>query len=297
MRTVWAGCLWLFAGLAQAADAPFLWQLQGAKATHYLMGSVHLLPPSAHPLPAAYDTAYAAAETVVFESDIGTLADPKTQLRLLNDAMAPGGLKPLVGEELYRRVQDYAAARDLPPQICDGFKPWFCAMTLELLAFVKSDYRSDLGIDQHYYARASGARKTILWLEDPGAHLKIFTAMPEPLALQLLVATLKEQGGDGATPEQLLQAWRSNDVAGLEVILNQFRQEQPLLYERILSARNRAWLPRLTAMLDSATPHLVIVGAAHLPGVDGLLQLLKARGYSASPIAGVSSQRTEPAKP
>lgn len=305
MKSCAAWLLCLFAGLAQAAEvvvpapacsrdasasctAPFLWQVEGAKARHYLMGSVHLLPESAYPLPAAYEAAYAAAEAVVFESDIGALSDPKTQLKLLNDATAPAGLKTLVGAELYQRVQDFAVAKDLPPQICDSFKPWFCAMTLELLAFMKSDYRSDLGLDQHYYARAASAQKSILWLEEPAAHLKIFTAMPEPVALQLLVATLQEQGDDGVTPEQLLQAWRSNDVAGLEKILGTFRQEQPLLYERILSARNRAWMPRLTAMLDSATPHLVLVGAAHLPGADGLLPLLKARGYIVTPVTGAA---------
>src|SRR2546423_180705 len=114
MKTLLLATL-LIAGAAQAADAPFLWEVQGPKTRHYLMGSVHLLPQAAYPLPPALEAAFAAADTLVLESDLATLTDAQTQMHLLADGSAPDGLKSQVGAALYQRVQAYAAAHDLPP--------------------------------------------------------------------------------------------------------------------------------------------------------------------------------------
>lgn len=271
-------------GASCAADAPFLWEVKGAKTTHYLMGSVHLLPQSAYPLPAALNAAYNAAESLVFESDLTALAAPKNQMQMLADAQAPeGGLKGLIGAPLYLRVQEYANNRKLSPAICDSFKAWFCALTLEVLTFTESEYRPDLGLDQHFYAQASTAKKSILWLEEPAAHLKLFSAMPDTVALQMLTATLDQGGSDGTSPEELLKAWQENDVAALEQLAARFKQEAPELHERLLTARNRAWMPRLTQLLGGESKQLIMVGAAHLVGPDGLVALLKAAGLAVVP--------------
>lgn len=287
----------LFGAGAQAAGAPFLWQVQTPKTKHYLMGSVHLLPENAYPLPPALDAAYKGADTLVFESDIAALSDPKTQLQMLAEAKSDAGLKAQAGDELYARVRAYAEKNGLPPELCDNFKAWFCALTLELTSFQASDYRPDLGIDQHYYALGSSAQKTILWLEEPAAHLKLFTAMPDNVAAQLLAAALDEHGSGGISPDELLKAWQGNDVAALDALVTQFKTEQPLLYDRLLAARNRAWLPRLQKLLAGDHAQLVIVGAAHLVGSDGLVALLKAQGYAVTPVALPAPPLTTPATP
>lgn len=287
----------MLCGTVHAATAPFLWQVQGPKAKHYLMGSVHLLPEDAYPLPQALDAAYKEADALVFESDIAALADPKTQLQMLADAKSADGLKAQIGDELYQRVRGYAVAHDLPPEACDHFKAWFCALTLELLSFQKSNYRPDLGLDQHFYTRATGEQKTILWLEEPAAHLKLFTAMPDAVATQMLAAALNEQGSIGVTPEQLLKAWQDNDAAALETLVADFRQQEPLLFDRLLAARNRAWLPRVEKLFASADTQLVVVGAAHLVGADGLVALLKAQGYAVTAIAATPAAGEQSANP
>lgn len=293
-RALFALLALTFGVAAQAATAPFLWQVQTPKAKHYLMGSVHLLPENAYPLPPALDAAYKGADTLVFESDIAALSDPKTQLQMLAEAKADSGLKAQVGDELYARVRAYAENNGLPPELCDNFKAWFCALTLELTSFQASDYRPDLGIDQHYYALGNSAQKTILWLEEPAAHLKLFTAMPDNVAAQLLAAALDEHGSGGISPDDLLKAWQGNDVAALDALVAQFKTEQPLLYERLLAARNRAWLPRLQKLLAADHTQLVIVGAAHLVGSDGLVALLKAQGYAVTPVAPPATPEAAP---
>lgn len=287
----------LFCGVAAAADAPFLWEVKGAKATHYLMGSVHLLPESAYPLPAVMDEAYGKADVLVFETNIDALNEPATQAKLFAAGTATEGLAAMAGPALHARVQDYARAKGIPAEVCDRFKPWYCALNLQMAALVNAGFKLELSLDLHYYARARSVQKSILWLEDPGPHLKLFIDMPDADAKQLLAGTLDDQTSSGGSPEQLAQIWKSGDMAALEKLVAGFKQESPTLYERLLAARNRMWMPRLEKMFGEDTTHLVIVGVAHMAGPDGLLNLLKARGYAvtAVPAAAAGDAPTAPA--
>ena len=56
-------------------------------------------------------------------------------------------------------------------------------------------------------------------------------------------------------------------------------KKEPAIYERLLVARNRNWLPQLEALFNRSGRAFVVVGAAHLIGPDGLIAMLKAKGY------------------
>ncbi len=294
MKQLLALALLLAGSAAGAADAPFLWEITGPKAHHYLMGSVHLLPETAYPLPSALDHAYAAADTLVLESDLAALTSPQLQAQMLAMGSTATGLKSEVGEALYQRVQAYARAHAISAQICDSLKAWYCALTLEVMTFQQTGSRSELGLDQHYYEQALAAHKTIRWLEDPQVQLDVFAGMPAAASLEMLEGTLDEQGSEGGSPEELLSAWQRSDVAALEKLVREFRQTQPALYQRILTARNRAWTPRLVQLVKLPRTQLVIVGAAHLIGSDGLVQQLRARGYKVQAVPQMVDAATPP---
>jgi uncharacterized protein YbaP (TraB family) len=286
-KIIASAVLFLLCASAAAADnAPFLWQVKGKKATHYLMGSMHLLPDSALPLPAGLDRAYRQAQGVVFETDFATLADPKTQLAMLDAASAAQGLQALIPPALYARLKQRASALQMPLDTsCDPYKAWFCAMTLELFVFQKAGFTPDNGIDQQYYNRALQDGKPIHWLEDPEAHLALFTQMPPDMAQQYLAATLDDQTSSGESPASLLRLWQSGDTAGLAKRVAELKARHPQAYARLLSDRNRDWLPRLGTLLDGEGSQLIITGAAHDVGPDGLPTLLRALGYDVQPVA------------
>jgi uncharacterized protein len=263
-----------------ANDAPFLWEIQGAKAKHYLMGSVHLLPASTQPLPAALENAYAKSKGIAFESDLASLADPKSQLAMFNAAVAPNGLRPLVSKEVYERLQKTAHDLNMPlADTCDPYKPWFCAMTLEIFAYQQAGFQSEYGLDQFFFSRALEDGKPVRWLEEPQAQIDLFAKMSDKLGEQFLASTLDEQTDDNQNPEGLLRMWRNGDMAELEKITRDMKAHQPQAYARLLVERNRAWMPKLEKILASDNTQLIIVGAAHSAGPDGLLALLKAKGY------------------
>lgn len=279
----------LLASLAAraAGPAPFLWQVQGDKAVHYLLGSVHMLPPSAHPLPAALDEAYAATRGLVLEADLQELASPQFQGRLLGAALddRPGGLKSSIGDKLYGRLQARAAELGAPGPICDAFQAWFCAVTLELLGLQAAGFTPELGIDQHYYSRALEDGRKVLGLEQAEEQVMLFIGLSEPMSVAMLAATLDELTADSRDPDELLRMWRAGDMAAMAKMLDELRTRYPKIYARLLADRNRAWIPQLLPLLAGETPQLVIVGAAHFPGPDGLLALLKAQGFKPRPVA------------
>lgn len=274
---------------AHAAPAPFLWEVRSGDRTHYLLGSVHLLPESAHPLPAALDAAYRAADTVIFESDLAALEAPELQRSLLLAARSRG-LRNELPAPLYARLGVRAAQLGMTATVCDPYTAWFCAMTLELAAFREQGFEAARGIDQHFFERALADDKNLVWLETPAAHLQVFTRMGEALGAEYLRATLDDEQNPEEQPAALFAAWQRGDDRFVEKLVTRMRQESPQLYTLLLADRNRAWLPQLEAALKDAEPQLIIVGAAHLYGPDGLLSALRARGFAIRSAAPAPSR-------
>ena len=89
-----------------------------------------------------------------------------------------------------------------------------------------------------------------------------------------------------ATHARLDAAWRAGDVERLrDDMAAEMKREYPALYRRINSQRNEAWLPKLEARLAGRSDDtLVVVGALHLLGEDGVVEKLRARGYAVERI-------------
>jgi hypothetical protein len=281
-----------------ATSAPFLWEVQAPKARHFLLGSVHLLPPSAHPLPASYEAAYKETRALVLEADLDDLAAPEVQNRMLGAGREdrPGGLKARIGNALYQKLQKRAAQLGMPTPVCDAFRAWFCALALELFPLQQAGFSLEHGIDAYFYARAVDDGRPIAGLETAEFQTSLFTTMSEALARQLLAATLDEDTYSSQTPEELHRIWRTGDVAAMTRLLKELQQRYPDLYRRLLVERNQAWLPTLAERLGGETPQLVVVGAAHFVGPAGLLTMLKAKGFDAKPAAGVVELAEPPGK-
>ena len=278
-------------GASADADAPFLWQVQGPKTTHYLLGSVHLLPDGSDELPAGIQDAYDASNGVVFETDIGAIEQPQVQIAMLAAARSQQGLKAEIGEKMYAQLSRHAAHIGMPVSACDPFRPWFCAMTLEVFSYRKAGFSGDNGIDKQIYGWAHEDGKDVRWLEAPAAHIGLFTGMSDALAREFLASALDDSAGDsGDDPAELLRAWKNNDVGAIESLDKQLKAGYPGVYQHLLAERNRAWMPLLKRLLDGGDAQLVVVGAAHLVGPDGLINALRARGYKVLPYVAIDSQ-------
>ena len=94
--------------------------------------------------------------------------------------------------------------------------------------------------------------------------------------------TLAEGANLSDIMDQLVTAWRTGDIAYMEETLLAEIADYPELYEAIVADRNRNWVNTIDKLLRDEEDYLVIVGALHLIGKDGMPQLLEARGYKVS---------------
>lgn len=292
-----AGALAAAAASAQdpAGRAPFLWTVAGPGVTHYIAGSVHLLPDAAHPLPDALEEAYEDTRELVLETDLAALGSAALQGKLLGAAREDreGGLKARIGKPLYDKLQRRAAQLGMPVPVCEDFRPWFCALALELFPLQQAGFTVENGLDNHFYARAREDGRPVIPLETARFQIDLFALMPEALSREMLAATLDESTWTSQSPAELFRTWRSGDVARVERLVADLGRSHPELHSRLLAQRNRAWVQPLVSRLRGEVPVLVVVGAAHLPGADGLLALLKAQGLAIEP-AGTPIPEAKP---
>ncbi len=159
------------------------------------------------------------------------------------------------------------------------FKPWFLAMTLEALVWQRAGFDPQLGLDKHFYDRAQSEGKAVQGLETTEFQISLFDGMTAGQQERFLADTLKDLDKETTTVGQLTSAWKAGDVAGVERFVLQDLQSDRDVYERLLVGRNRTWLPKIEALFSRPRHAFIVVGAAHLVGPDGLVAMLKAKGY------------------
>jgi uncharacterized protein YbaP (TraB family) len=269
--------------VAAAADAKtFAWKVTGKGGTVYLVGSVHLLTKDFYPLNPAIESAYQGADLLVEEVEMAELLDPGAQLGFLSRGMLPSStpLERVVSASTYALVTKRAAALGLPMEPLKLLKPWMVALMLVQAEWQKAGFDPALGLDRHFYDQAKSEGKKTQGLETAEYQISRLDDMPLDQQERLLSESLKDLDSERANMTRLIEAWRAGDAAGVErIVLSELKQE-PMLYERLLVERNRNWLPKIEALFARPRPALVVVGAAHLVGPDGLLAALRAKGYT-----------------
>ncbi|MDH4106879.1 MAG: TraB/GumN family protein [Gammaproteobacteria bacterium] len=275
--------LLMLSAQVRADDHPLtLWLVEGAANRVYLLGSVHLLRQSDYPLPSRIDAAYEDADKLVMELDMDDLDPVATQSLVSSLGMLPEGssLADLVGSEVYSQAQELAAGLDLPLHLLSSVEPWLAAITIEQLALTRIGFNPAFGVESHLAGKAGSDGKDILGLERIEEQLSFLDTLSLDAQRALLLQTLVDSAELESTMDELIDAWRNGRIDELEDAMLNDMLEFPELYQALVVSRNRAWTERIEALLGERTDYLVVVGALHLIGDDGLPALLQRRGFA-----------------
>jgi uncharacterized protein YbaP (TraB family) len=257
-----------------------MWMAEGASNRVYLLGSVHLLRKQDHPLPRVIDDVYDDAEKLYMELDMDDLDPLLMQATVSRLGMLDEGrsLRDVMGEELYAEAMAKAAELELPLEQLDRTEPWLAAITVEQLALTRIGFNPSYGVEMHLLKKASADGKEILGFESMEQQFAYLDGLSLAAQRELLMQTLAESAGIHEIMDDLILAWRSGDIDYLEQTLLDDISGYPELYESIVANRNRLWVDTIDALLEQAEDYLVVVGALHLVGEDGVPQLLQQRG-------------------
>ena len=291
---------------AAAPPVPLLWKVSDADNEVYLLGSFHLLKPDDYPLARDVDLAFADAESLVFEIAPEEMASPQLGMQMGQAALRTDGrqlsgtLPAATAAKLDAWVARNAGAlakQGIQPQALQMFEPWFVALTVTLTGMAEQGLDVSLGLDAHMAARAGTARKPTSGLETGVQQIAFLDGMEATEQVQFLDEALGEAGQNGAEVLKLHAAWRAGDAESMwrEMALD-MRTRYPALYQRINVARNDAWVPAIEARLSGpgGDDTLVVVGALHLLGEDGIVEKLRARGYAVERICSACAMPATP---
>ena len=278
--------LWLLLACVAWAQppVPLLWKVSGDYNSVYLLGSMHVLTAAEYPLAPAVDAAFADSKSVVFEIAPQGMDPQQVAQAMLQSATRTDGrtLQQSLPPALWKSLLAYAAARGMPAASLQNYKPWFVALMVMMGESAKLGLDPALGLDQHFMARAAVSGKSTAGLESAEAQIALFDGMGERAQLEFLQETLEDVPRFKALMDELLVAWRQADEQVLlRIGIQDMRLHYPELYQSINVGRNRAWLPKVEVLLrkKSQDNALVVVGALHLLGEDGLVRMLQQRGY------------------
>ncbi len=265
---------------SSTAERHSLWKVSGAHATVYLLGSIHLFKKGDYPLAAPIESAFTNAGIAVFETDIGEMERRALQPDTLTMTLLPAGesFRDQLSPQTYARLTNSAAQVGVPLVMLESLRPVMAAFVLVELECKKLGFEPENGIDLHYYKLAREAHKTILPLETVDFQLKLLTSFSKEEDELLVKSTLDDLKTLDQDFAEILRTWKSGDAPGLEKVLNSSTAEAPAIFKRLVTDRSARWVPKIEELCRGNTNAIVIVGAAHLVGKDGVVELLRKRG-------------------
>jgi uncharacterized protein YbaP (TraB family) len=259
-----------------------VWKLDTDNGSFYLAGSCHVLRKSDYPLPDEFESAYDDVDQVIFETDIEALMSPDIQLLLVSKGMYTGGntLEKKLSKKAYDSLTEYCRDRSMSIDLFQSFKPWMVTMILLVLELEKNGISSADGLDMYFSNKAKKDGKQTGGLEDVYKHIELVSSFEEEFDDSIVESFIEGVGEVPVIMEGLIKSWKAGEEVGIdEYLSDNMRKEFPQLYKRLLTDRNRDWVPHLETLIGSGERTLVIVGVGHLVGEGSVISLLKSRGY------------------
>jgi uncharacterized protein YbaP (TraB family) len=234
-----------------------------------------------YPLPAVFESAFSNASLVCFEKDIGAMMKQETQVKLSARAALPAGqtLKEVLSEKTYAELSQHLKASGMPEAGVNRYKPGFVVMMLAMVELQKQGFDPESGMDLYFYKRSKKEAKTVRGLEPLDFQINLICDLSKAEGDALMKSTLSDLKQAKDKFGALITAWQTGDGAGLEELLNQTQKEDPAIMKKFLTDRNRDWVPQIEKLVKGTNNAVVIVGAGHLVGKEGVVELLRQKGW------------------
>jgi uncharacterized protein len=300
-----AGVLLAIATSAAAAGGsprgePLLWRVESGRATSFLFGTCHLPIALEKALRPVGLRALDRARRVFVELD---MSSPMTLVDALKSSMSHAqmpdrSLKAMLPPELWQRLVAVHEGH-LDEEALDHLKPWAASLATysrlaeknraQWLRRSRLDPRRPI-LDAAVALRAKEHDVPVEELETPLEQVQIFNAQRLEDELRILIDLLENpEASDESRP--LLDACVSFDEDALRKETGRLAQRYPAFADLLFAQRNRAWVERLHPWLANGDV-FVAVGTAHMFGDDGLVTLLRDRGYRVSRVRTTRETKT-----
>ena len=267
-------------------DNTLLWKISGngLKKPSYLFGTIHMLCADDAVLSDSLKNVIKKVQEVYFEVDLDNMFEMlgvMSKMKMKGDTT----LQDLLSEDDYKKVKNYFESKEsmLPFSMLETYKPMLAASTLQQGGM---PCETTAMMEQVIMQEAKQYGKSIKGLESMGYQASVLDNIPYKLQADQLVSYIDNANkGDGEDKEltEMMNAYRSQNLQKLEEMLMKSDPSISNYTDILLFNRNENWVGKLKKLLPEKSI-LIAVGAGHLPGKKGCINLLRQAGYKVTPV-------------
>jgi len=261
-----------------------LWEISNGEQHLFIGGTVHLLRPTDYPLPPEFDAAYNQSDQLIFETDMGMVENAAMQAQLVQAMTYDNGdkLSNHISQETFSALEQFFTEKGVPIIAVESYRPSMVAILIAQLSLDAENMIAE-GVDQYYYNRAVEHSLPIGKLETVEQQISFLSSLGENNPDQFIINAMEDSAEDALSIATMVEAWRTGDEVKLyKEIIQEVEEEYPDVYKSLLTNRNDTWYPQFESMLLSEPTELILVGAGHLVGNDGILAMFRENGFTVS---------------
>jgi len=257
-----------------------LWQVsgQGLSSPSYVYGTVHIICKEDFQFSGTLKEKFREAKNIYLELDMD---DPNMMMKMASLSMMKGqSMKDLMSPADYTYLSAYVKdSLGMPMMLFNKMKP----ITLMSLLYTKAlPCSASESYEQTMVAMAKQQKKDIKGLEKIEDQMAVFYKIPDSVEAKMILDMIKNMPEQKAQFAQMVAAYKKEDLKSLSNAMSE-SPEWKGFEDIMLTNRNKNWIPVMeTAMKESTT--LFAVGAGHLYGKEGVINLLRQAGYTVTPV-------------
>ncbi|MEM6723307.1 MAG: TraB/GumN family protein [Bacteroidota bacterium] len=270
--------------VAAVTDNPnaLLWEISGKELIKpsYLYGTIHLISKSDFRMSDLVKDRFWRTDQLTLEIDMDNMAD---MFSALTKAFMDDGttLEDLLTEEEYLELSDYFETNlGMPMSLLKRIKPIFLStmVTEQGIAGEVTSYETE------FMGMARDQKKETLGLETVEFQMSLFDEIPYEDQAEMLMESLKGEGDSGIDSfNEMVEMYKKEDLESLHTYITEESEDLGDFEDILLNKRNEAWIPIMEEQM-ATKPTFFAVGAGHLSGESGVIELLKKAGYTLTPL-------------
>jgi uncharacterized protein len=263
-------------------DNTLLWEITGKKlaAPSYLFGTFHLICKDDIPFGGQLKIAVQSVKEIYMELDMDDPATLMGGLFLMN-MRGDTSLKSLYTEAEYKKVEAFFKdSLRTPLTMFQKMKPFF-AMSMVYPKMLPCKTMS--GVEQELMKLAKENKKEIQGLETMAFQAAVFDSIPYAQQAKELLKTIDSLAAYKKYFATMARVYKKQELKEIQNLFTKSEFGMEENQDILLDKRNKNWVKQLNVIMKKE-PVFIAVGAGHLVGEMGLIELLRKEGYTLRPI-------------
>jgi len=268
-----------------ALAKPAMWKASDADSEIWLFGSIHLLDEDTQWRSEALQNALDQADYYYYEVPTDAEAQAEiqglvNQLGVITDGRT---LNDYLEEDEIALLNRVAPSVGIDPAQLQPLKPWLAGLSIGVTAMQRAGYNPESGVERQLGAVTDDDRER--FFETPEQQLRMLAGGDDDVQAASLVSTLEQLEEEPELFDTMVSTWASGDADGLnELLVTSLRDVSPELWDALIVKRNNAWVETIDELMQGDEDAVIIVGAGHLVGAEGVPAALAERGYTVERI-------------